>query len=761
MSKTVKASIIIGGSMSSSFRAALGGTRDGLKRIGAELANVERKQRLMGRSIDTFGRMGKNVDGLRRRYAELTREADRLRSAQSRLANVQSRIAANSARRQELGGKVRGAATMFGVAAAAAFAPVRQAVEFETAMLGVAKQVAGARDESDKLTSVYFDMQRQIQKLGREIPLRTNDLADMVAAGARMGVAKDELIDFTKTAAMMADAFELPAGELADNMGQIAGLFKIPIPQIGNLADAINYLDDNALSKGGDIVEVLRRIGGMASAMKMPSQEAAALGSTFLSLGSQANVAATATNAIMRILGSATAQSKRVRTGLADLGMTAAGVQKGMSTDATGTILSVLDKLNSMDAEGRMVAAVKIFGGEYGDDIAKLATGTAKYREQLELVNSAQSKGSMSREFNARLETTAAKWQLTKNRISEVANNIGGALLPAVNDLFGGVGPVIQGFGKWSRENPKLIRGIVGATLAVSGLRLGVYALAYAWTLAKTPVLGVMGFIAKWRAGGAVASLGRMAPAALRLGGILRTVGVAIAAIGGGPIAIAVAALTAGALLVRKYWQPIAAFFSGFASGLRSELAPVFTAVGAALAPLKPLWNALSGAIAGAWEWITKLIAPVDATAEQLKAAAGSGRSFGRVIGAVMAFVLKPITAVSNAIRWIGSNIGRVAKLAGAIPGVAALATTVGNAFGADPVAPGKGGKAPGKAAGRRAPGAPAVASRAGTTVQQTHTYHITQQPGESGEALARRVAEHNKRRRGVELRGSLVDAVA
>lgn len=780
--KSLKASIIIGGSVSGSFRSALSSTKTGLKAIGEEIANVERRQRLLGRSIDTFGRMGKNVDRMRMEYAGLTREADRLRAAQSRLANVQQRIDANNARRQQLRGELGSAAATFGVVAATTLVPVRSAVQFENAMLGVAKQLDGARDKAGNLTPVYFSMARQVQQLGRELPLATNELADMVAAGLRMGVANDEIIEFTRTAAMMADAFELPAGQLADDMGKIAGLFHIPIPRIGELADAINYLDDNALSKGSDIIDVLRRTGGMAKAVNMTAREAAALGSTFLTMGSSAEVAGTASNAVIRILGAASAQSKRVRNGLASLGLDAEEIQRKMAKDATGGILDVLDKLNALNDEQRLVAATRIFGAEYGDDIAKLATGAAEYRRQLALVNGEQAKGSMSREFSARLKTTNAQWQITKNRLSEVAVVVGGALLPAINDLMQSAAPAIEGFAEWSRENPGMVRGIIGTTLALSGLRVVTTGVAYAWTAVKGPVLSVMGFIARWRATGALAAMGRFGPVAMRVVTVLRTVGAAIAAIGGGPIAVAVAALTAGALVVRKYWQPIKAFLGGMFDGIREAMGPVLGELGAALAPLKPVWDALSASIGKAWDWVVKLLEPVNMTSEQLSAAANAGRIFGHIISNSMVATVRVITAVvrsviavrnaiGSAIDWVMKRMPALIGAASAVGGIVGTAAGLMGAGGGNPSAATAGTRAPAPrvaaalpapARGRAAPAVTAAPARGGTSVtdQSTHTYHITQQPGESSDAFAKRL-EADRRRNAAANRGRLVDGVS
>jgi TP901 family phage tail tape measure protein len=644
--------------------------------------------------------------------------------------------------------------------------PIRTAVNFENAMLGVAKQIDGARDAAGNLTPVYYSMAKQIQGLGREIPLATNELAEMVAAGARMGVAKDQLIEFTRTGAMMADAFGLPAGQLADDMGKIAGLFKIPIPRIGELADAINYLDDNSQATGADIIDVMRRVGGMAQTLRMPAKEAAALGSTFLHLGSSAEVAGTASNAVLRILGAASVQSRRVRKGMEGLGFNADALQVSMSKDATGTILTVLDALNKLPDEKRMAAATQLFGAEYGDDVAKLSSGVAEYRRQLQLVNSEQQKGSMSREFAARLKTTGAQWQITKNRMAEVGVAIGGVLLPAINGLMKSAAPLIEGFAEWSRANPGVIKGVVGSAIALSGLRVVAIGANLAWTSLKGPVLSVMGFIARFRATGAIAAMGRFGPMAMRVATALRTVGAAVAAIGGGPITVAVAALTLGALVVRKYWQPIAAWITGYFQGVRAAISPAMAEMGKALAPLKPAWDAVVGAVSKAFNWFMKLIEPVNMTSEQLKAASESGRTFGSVVGAVMSFVIGRVTAVIKAISWVITNIGKVADAASMIPGIGFVGQGVKAAgnwmFGDDtPKAPTTAARVPVPTRGRRAV-VPAVAAggrSAAAPGTQTHTYNITQQPGESGEALAKRIEAERRRNAAVASRGSLVDA--
>jgi TP901 family phage tail tape measure protein len=761
--KTLKASIVIGGSMSGAFRSALSSTKTGLKDIGSAIVDVERKQRLLGRSIETFGRMGKNVDGLRRQYAGLVIQADRLRSAQSRLASVQSRIDANNARRVELGSKFRGAVGTFGVVAATAVFPINQAVKFETAMLGVAKQVNGARDASGNLTAVYFDMARQIQKLGHELPMATNDIADMVTAGARMGIPREQLIGFARDAAMMSTAFEAPAGELADSMGKIAGIFKIPVTAMGALGDSINYLDDNAKSKGGDIIRVLQGdLAGASVTMGLSAKNAAALASTFLTLGESAERADTAAAGMLRQLQVAKMNPKRFQIGVKMLGMTADQLQKGMINDPQAMILDVLGRIKKLPVEKQMEAVTRLFGKDWGGAIAKLANGVDEYRRQLDLANGAAAKGSMSREFQSRMKTTAAQWQITKNRASEVAVALGSALLPAVNDLMKSVGPVVERFAEWSKENPGLVKGIIGGALALAGLRVATLGVGFAFTTIKTPILAVWGAVARYRAASAAGTLGIVGRAVQVLGKGFMWLGRTILL---NPVFLIGAAVAGLAYEIYKHWDGVKAFFGRLWNdigtmfgGQLKFLKGLFTGdFGMMVDGVKQMFTGFKTFVTDIFKGITDgLVTIVDDALEAMglldkkkremevgkeQAAKETEKRHGVILAAAEGAFNPGAFAVDmfKAIR---------------APAPVPIKWNTGAANDAQPSSP-----TLTPARGRRPPATPAPAMRsgnAGTVVHQQYTFNVTQLPGESAEAFARRVEQLTRERQAVAHRSRL-----
>lgn len=764
--KRLNATITIGGAITGAFRNALGTAGKSLTQLGAEVRKLEREQSMLGRSIQTLGRQGMYVDGLRDKYARVTRELEKVRSATERLARAERAREANLTRRAELRGQMVDAAAI-GMAAGA---PIAAAVKFENAMLGVAKQLEGARDESGKLTPKYYEMAGAIQALGRELPTATNNIAEMVAAGLRMGVPSDQILEFVRRSTEMATAFELPEGELAESMGKIAGLYKIPIPAIGELADTINYLDDNAISKGGDIIEYMTRVGGIAGSVKVTSKEMAALGSTLLTLGERTETAGTATNAMLQKFAAADFGTKKLREAFKMIGMDTGAVAKGMQKDAMGTVLDVLDRINKLPAEKQLGVMVDLVGLEHSDTLAKLAVNADELRKQLGLANSEAAKGSMSREFAARMQTTTAQWEVSKNRMTELAVTIGSVMLPAINSLMATAGPLVSTFADWAKEHPVLVKGITATATALVGLKISALAFGYGLTFAKGAALTTWSAIAKVRAGVtlATAKFGG-------LGGIVRQVGFALVRT---PWGAAVAGLVAAGALVWREWDRVKAFFGGLWSGITSGLEPVRAKIGGWITQDMPMvaaaWEKVGGVVSTVIQWFRNLFQPVEHTKQQLAEAGKAGETMGQWIARGIEIALTPLMKLVEGVRWVKENIG------GVISSVKTMAeegaANVSGAFnraktflglGDDPKpaasqpqqpAPGPGGSLPAQPA---PPPLPAPAARgAGSSYQDNSqtTIQVTQQPGESPEQLARRIVAEQERQRQVRQRAALTD---
>lgn len=497
------------------------------------LGSVQRQRQALKESgIDT--KQLSSAQRELRKNADETRQAlERQQKSLKRLGEQQAKMNAARelySRRLEVRDRIAGAGATTTAAGLAMGAPVMAAVKsyasMEDAMKGVAKQVNGLRDDNGNRTKQFYDMQDAIKAASEQLPMENGaiDYAALVEGGARMGVTsqddsfedqKRDLLAFASTAAKAATAFELPADELAEGLGKIAQLYKVPTRNIEQLGDALNYLDDNAMSKGGDIINVLQRMGGVAD--RLDFRKAAALGSTFLSLGAAPEIAASASNAMVRELSIATMQSKRFFEGMNLLKLNPAEIEKQMTTDAMGTIQRVLEKVNNLPQDKRLSAMTMIFGKEFGDDAAKLANNLPELQRQLKLTSGSGANGSMQKESDINKDSLSAQWLLVKTGAQNAFSSLGETLRQPLMDIMGMVKGVTGALRRWVEQNPVLSGMLMKVAAATAAVTVGLGTLAVA-------VAAVLGPIAVIRFGLSVLgvkTLPSVAAAVTRTGGAL------------------------------------------------------------------------------------------------------------------------------------------------------------------------------------------------------------------------------------------------
>lgn len=627
------------------FKNKVLAAQQAVKKLTAEQTSTANKLKQTRQELNSAGLSSKN---LAQRQSELK---SNIRAANQQISNQSaalSKLNAKQAAYNRYRGKVdnlkdiNSKAQIVGAQALAAGATitaplvgsVRDFMSFEDAMVGVARQVQGLKDDAGNFTSEFEQWKLNIQDLSKELPLTTVQIANMIESAARMDVPKEQLAEFVRLNTQMATAFDAAnPDELVEQYGKVTKNFKLSAQASRELADAINYLDDNAISKGTEIIGFMNRVSGISGIANISEKNMAALGSTLQTAGAAEEQSATAVNAIFTRLSQAS-KKKPVKNGLAALGLSANAVELGMVKDAQGTIFKIVDALKKLPESKRLGTIADLVGTEHTKTLALLVSNTEEWRRQIELANSEAAKGSMGREFDTRMKALSSKWGIFKNRLFNLNSVIGGTLAPTLERLMDKIGGVIDRIKNWIIENPKLTSNIVMIAGAIGGALTIFGALSTVLSFVLYPIA---------RLGLALANLGLTLP---RIGGAivrgllspLKFVGLALSPIG--------AAIIAAGIAIFKYWQPISSFFSGFLSGLQSGLQPVID-------KFKPL----VGWIESAFNWFTNLLAPVQSTKEDLDAAANAGKKFGEWLAAGIDLVTKPLQWLMDSIKWVLNNL--------------------------------------------------------------------------------------------------------
>lgn len=387
---------------------------------------------------------------------------------------------------------------------------VNSAISEEDAMLGVIRQVASLKNADGSLNHAEIaKMRQEIQALSGVVPMATVDIIKMYAAGAKMNVPREELRGYVTEAIKAANAFESANPEqLAEELGRIRANFKLSKEAASELVNVMNYLDDNALVSGDQLIDYMNRVSGSMGLAKMGEKYVAALGSALMSAGTEASTAAQAVGSLMTRLATAP-EMKPVKEALQSIGLDAKAVQKGMVTDAQATLEKIIVAVKKMPKEQQAGVLKDLAGGEYNRVFASLIANTELWGEQIRLATSQDAIGSLDKEFDVRMQAMSAKWEIFKNQLFNTQSGFGRGLFDGLQYGMDVLGQLLASYNTWAAQNPKqaamlakiaatavlLLGAIAGLALAFSAILLPVASARMLWASLLNSFSGGVGIL--------------------------------------------------------------------------------------------------------------------------------------------------------------------------------------------------------------------------------------------------------------------------
>ncbi|ALR77768.1 hypothetical protein [[Enterobacter] lignolyticus] len=163
--------------------------------------------------------------------------------------------------------------------------------------------------------------------------------------------------------------------------------------------------------------------------------------------------------------------------------------------------------------------------------------------------------------------------------------------------------------------------------------------------LVATGVMGVVGAIG-YVASPVVSGINMIISAAQLLGPLFEGLSFTVAGLSL-PAAAVVAALVGAALLIRKYWEPLSAFFSG-----------VFE-------PLRPEFDWLGEVLQQAWQWFNNLITPIKASQQTLDSCRNAGTIFGQALADALMLPLNMFNKLRASFSWLNQSVNWVSQQLG------------------------------------------------------------------------------------------------
>lgn len=380
------------------------------------------------------------------------------------------------------------AADEFGEKADKAFSFKDKLKDLKGAIVGVFASIIldKAVGEFAKLDDKYADVMKttgqtreEVAAMNEEfskIDTRTGriELNDMAEEAGRIGIAKDEVLDFVKAMDVanvaLGDSFSGGASEIANTLGKLKFLFK-DTQSLGvekaylSIASAINELGANGVASEVNIANFTTRIGSLPDSLKPSISDTLALGAAFEESGVEAEVASRAYSIFLQKASTDTAGFGKI------MGKSKEYVEELINTNPVQFFLDFSESMKGMSATdvSKTLKDLKIGADGVNKVLGAAASNTDRFRELIDLSNKSFEEGtSVMNEFNIKNNTLGADLDKGKKVLQDYIYELGERLAPYVKEGIGlgtsaiKVLSVITGF---LFENKTAILAVVAAII--------------------------------------------------------------------------------------------------------------------------------------------------------------------------------------------------------------------------------------------------------------------------------------------------------
>ncbi|CRX97321.1 phage tail tape measure protein [Yersinia enterocolitica] len=595
--------------------------RDALNADGIATKNLSSEQRRLRSSAAeatvALSRQRQELQRLSLKQEQLNRISNRYQKGKAATATVRN-----------VGAASLGVATAGLYGAAKLIAP---GMEFDSQMSGT-QAILGLDKNDAKLAAI----RQQARDIGGSTAFSPTDVARTQDTLARSGYDADAILAATEPTVNLSLASGVDIAEAADIVTNMQSAFNLPLDQIKRVSDVMAKGFTSSNTNLLELGEAMKYVAPIAEAAGASIEDTTALLGVLADNGIKGSMAGTSTSAVFSRL---QAPIGKAPEALRELGIT--------TRDRKGNMLPVEKILKDIDRsfkKNKLGTAQQaeylkvIFGEEAMKGAVKLvaAAGNGKLAEkQSKLKNAdgtAQSIATVRMDnLDGDLKNLSSAWEDLEIEVFEKQDSALRKLTVTATDW-------LINAAAWAKKNPELVGTITKVTGAALALVAGLGALGLiAW-----PVMAGFNLL--------LAGAGLLGTGFSLMAGTIATALTALT----WPIVAVVAAIVAGGLLIRKYWEPISAFIAGVAEGFTAAMGPI----SAAFEPLKPVFNWFSDKVKQLSNWFADLIKPVKATQETLDVATNAGKLFGEGLAAALSLPMNALNTLRSGIDWVLEKLG-------------------------------------------------------------------------------------------------------
>ena len=332
----------------------------------------------------------------------------------------------------------------------------KEAEKFESQMAPVIRYVDGLADSLGNASDAMADngktfkqnrdeLARYIQDLSTEIPRDTEQLTQISAALGQSGIGVDEQINTSilRDTAKAATAMDLDDQTAGNYMAKWQVAFtkkdtdgnttQFNHDDVMELMDQINYLAAHNATTAPEVAQSVNQAASFGQIAGIDPAATAAIATAMQATGVATDRVGTSITRIYTNLSKGENATKKQKEMLEELGFTAEGVAKSLTTPGQGvsTLRSIFGAINEMPDERKVAALSTLFGQWAIEGGAKIVNNLPLLDKTLAEVQDKEAyTGSMEREFIINASTSESVSMMTSNAKTALMQDIGEQFLP-------------------------------------------------------------------------------------------------------------------------------------------------------------------------------------------------------------------------------------------------------------------------------------------------------------------------------------------
>lgn len=518
--------------------------------------------------------------------AELNKMQQELKGLPNPLQLVGQKVQEVGEKIKDAGSKVsdfgQKLAPLSAAASGALVGSAKAAIDFETALTGVKKTNDELVDSNGNVIISYDDLADSIKEMSTQTASTKSDIASVMEAAGQLGVGTEYLSDFTKTMIMLGDSTNLSADEAASAIAKFANVTQMSLSDSDKLGSVIVDLGNNFATTEQDIVNMATRLSGAGSQVGLTQAQIMGFATALSSVGIEAEMGGSAfskamikmqvaaetgyepMNHITEVTGYTLRElqefkefdSKTFKGIAGDLGMLPSELENTLTAaqnlnsfaevsnmttedfiklyrdDAPSALQAFISGLGDTESHGestiQMLQDMGFTEVRLRDTLTRLASSGDLVTQAVNMGTEAWEKNTaLTDEAEKKYATTEAKISQAKEKISNLAIEIGERLLPYIDKGLSLADRLLEAWDGLDQSQQDMIVKITAVVAAA----------APAIVMGGKIISGI----------GSIVSVG---------GTLVSGIG-AVVGVLGGPLTLAIAGAVAAGVLIYKNWDTI------------------------------------------------------------------------------------------------------------------------------------------------------------------------------------------------------------